>query len=227
MRASHAGNNGRIFSWDNTPEIGHSGEDFNCRCYEEPYVRGQSEFTNQVVVAAEGDNPYQWTDVDLSLHFYLGEGRGLSLSQMGHLSGIMEYYFHTLGRYNAVNAQIIEEARRHEGAFGYNFEGSYAFRPYLYVFGGGVVSGVFTGTVRREAGMMIIAGEVEYFYDDTFTDPLDARELVRGTSDPNDATRLQVRISDFGGRHFPVRGYWKTRFTAQAKLSRNGSMYSV
>ena len=74
----------------------------------------------------------------------------------------MNYYFYTLGKYNAVNAQIIQEARRHEGAFGYHFDSPYEFRPYLFVFGGGVVSGVFTGNVRREAGMMIIGGEVEY-----------------------------------------------------------------
>jgi SPP1 gp7 family putative phage head morphogenesis protein len=227
VRATHAANNGHVFSWNNSPETGHPSEDYNCRCYAEPYIRGQSEFANQVVVAAEGDNPYQWTNADFSLHFYLGEGRGLSLSQTGHLSGVMDYYFYTLGKYNDVNAQIIEEARRYDGAFGYHFDSPYEFRPYLYVFGGGVVSGVFTGTVRRELGTMTIVGEVEYFYDDTFTDPLDARELVRGTSDPDDATLLQVRISDFGGRQFPVRGYWKTRFTAQAKLNRSDSIYSA
>ena len=32
VRASHAANNGRIFSWDNPPPMGHPGEDYNCRC---------------------------------------------------------------------------------------------------------------------------------------------------------------------------------------------------
>ncbi len=44
VRASHAANNGRIFSWDNPPPMGHPGEDYNCRCTAEPYVRGESEF---------------------------------------------------------------------------------------------------------------------------------------------------------------------------------------
>lgn len=131
VRTSHAANNGRIFSWNNAPEVGHPGEDYNCRCYAEPYVQGQSEFANQVVISAESDNSYRWTDIDFSLHFYLGEGRGLSLSQTGHLSGIMNYYFYTLGRYNAVNTQIVEEARRHEGEFGYHFDGSYRFGSYF------------------------------------------------------------------------------------------------
>lgn len=37
VRASHAANNGRIFSWDNPPPVGHPGEDFGCRCTAEPY----------------------------------------------------------------------------------------------------------------------------------------------------------------------------------------------
>lgn len=37
VRPSHAINNGRIFSWDNPPETGHPGEDYNCRCWAEPY----------------------------------------------------------------------------------------------------------------------------------------------------------------------------------------------
>lgn len=37
VRASHAANNGRIFSWDAPPETGHPGVDYNCRCWAEPY----------------------------------------------------------------------------------------------------------------------------------------------------------------------------------------------
>jgi hypothetical protein len=37
VRSSHAANNGKIFAWDNPPETGHPGEDYNCRCWAEPY----------------------------------------------------------------------------------------------------------------------------------------------------------------------------------------------
>lgn len=37
VRAAHAANNGRIFSWDNPPPTGHPGEDYECRCTAEPY----------------------------------------------------------------------------------------------------------------------------------------------------------------------------------------------
>ena len=43
VRPSHAVNNGRIFSWDNPPETGHPGEDYNCRCSAEPYYGNQHE----------------------------------------------------------------------------------------------------------------------------------------------------------------------------------------
>jgi SPP1 gp7 family putative phage head morphogenesis protein len=38
VRAAHAANNGRIFSWDHSPTTGHPGEDYNCRCVAEPYT---------------------------------------------------------------------------------------------------------------------------------------------------------------------------------------------
>lgn len=37
-RPSHAANNGKVFAWDNPPETGHSDEDYNCRCWAEPYI---------------------------------------------------------------------------------------------------------------------------------------------------------------------------------------------
>jgi SPP1 gp7 family putative phage head morphogenesis protein len=36
VRPSHAANDGKVFAWDNPPETGHPGEDYNCRCWAEP-----------------------------------------------------------------------------------------------------------------------------------------------------------------------------------------------
>lgn len=225
VRASHAANEGRVFAWDSPPPTGHPGEDYGCRCKADPYTQGKSEYANQTLASSITNTGAEWSSIDFSRHFYLGDGRGVTLAETGHLTGVVDYYFYRLGKYNDVNAQIVEAARSHDGAFGYYFSGSYEFQDYLYVFGGGTVSGVFTGTVRHENGTMHIDGSIEYFYDDTFTDPVDARELIRGTSDPNDATELQVRISDFGGIYFPIKDYWKTNFRAEAKSDRNESIY--
>ena len=34
---SHAANEGKVFSWDNSPPTGHPGDGYNCRCVAEPY----------------------------------------------------------------------------------------------------------------------------------------------------------------------------------------------
>jgi SPP1 gp7 family putative phage head morphogenesis protein len=42
-RSSHADREGEVFCWDNPPEGGHPGEDYNCRCKAEKYVPPQKE----------------------------------------------------------------------------------------------------------------------------------------------------------------------------------------
>jgi SPP1 gp7 family putative phage head morphogenesis protein len=38
VRDSHAALNGQVFRWDDPPEPGHPGDDYQCRCYAEPYL---------------------------------------------------------------------------------------------------------------------------------------------------------------------------------------------
>lgn len=38
VRDSHRENDGKIFSWDEPPETGHPGEDYQCRCWAEPVL---------------------------------------------------------------------------------------------------------------------------------------------------------------------------------------------
>lgn len=39
VRESHAKKDGEVFSWDSPPsDTGHPGEDYNCRCWAEPYL---------------------------------------------------------------------------------------------------------------------------------------------------------------------------------------------
>lgn len=64
VRAMHAANNGRIFSWDYPPATGHPGEDYGCRCTAEPYVRGESEFAYQTVMSGMQDSPDKWGTAD-------------------------------------------------------------------------------------------------------------------------------------------------------------------
>ena len=47
VRSKHAEREGEIFNWHVPPEGGHPGEDYNCRCWAEPY---EPEKYNQVVL---------------------------------------------------------------------------------------------------------------------------------------------------------------------------------
>lgn len=38
VRHDHAVRDGRVYEWDNPPEVGHPGEDYGCRCWADPLV---------------------------------------------------------------------------------------------------------------------------------------------------------------------------------------------
>jgi SPP1 gp7 family putative phage head morphogenesis protein len=44
VRPEHAKLNGKIFSWDEPPAVGHPGEDFQCRCVAEPILSSSAKF---------------------------------------------------------------------------------------------------------------------------------------------------------------------------------------
>ncbi|MEQ1890362.1 MAG: phage minor head protein [Alphaproteobacteria bacterium] len=232
VRAAHAANNGKIFSWDDPPVTGHPGEDYGCRCTAEPYIQGKSEFAYQTLVSNIQDNPVQWGDTDFLRYFFSDNPIDVSLSETGHLAGVIDYYFYHIfdkgmHSYDRVNAQIINEARKHaSGAFSYNFDNAYdAFRSYLFVFGGGTVSGVFTGAVRHEKSMMYVQGNIEYRYSDIFTDIFGERQRAIGTSDPAAASPKLLKETEHGGTYYDITGEWRMSFRAEAKEDAQASRY--
>lgn len=110
VRAAHAANNGRIFSWDNPPATGHPGEDYNCRCTAEPYVRGESEYAYQMLIGASQTIFDKWSNLDFARHFLFGGGRDVTLSETGHLAGVIDYYFYRIFR-EGKPACIFKETR--------------------------------------------------------------------------------------------------------------------
>ena len=38
VRESHRQNNGKVFAWNDPPDTGHPGEDYQCRCIAEPII---------------------------------------------------------------------------------------------------------------------------------------------------------------------------------------------
>ena len=48
VRKGHAARNGKTFSWDDPPEGGHPGEEYNCRCWAEPVKVAKGSSKNQL-----------------------------------------------------------------------------------------------------------------------------------------------------------------------------------
>lgn len=226
VRTTHAANNGKVFAWDNPPPTGNPGEDYGCRCTAEPYVRGVSEYVYQTMISGMHDNPDKWGTAAFVRHFYFGEGVSVGLGETGNFTGVVNYYFYTLGKYNDVNAQIVDEARKYpSGSFEYEFDKSYDFRPYVFSLGFAKVRGLFRGVVQHQDEMMSISGTVEYQFDDTFTDPGDRREEAIGTSNPAAATPELLEDTEFGGALYDIIGIWLTSFRAEAKKDGQASRY--
>ncbi len=128
VRPSHIENNGKLFAWDNPPETGHPGEDYGCRCVAEPYKRGDSEYANQTLISDINDAPEKWTNARFIRHYYLGGDEDLTLSETGHLAGVIDYIIYKLDVYDRINAQIIAEVRKiTSGPLTYSFINSYDF----------------------------------------------------------------------------------------------------
>jgi SPP1 gp7 family putative phage head morphogenesis protein len=229
VRASHAANNGRIFSWDSPPPTGHPGEDYNCRCTTEPYVRGESEFAYQALTSAVNDSSPKWKIRDFVEHAFK-DPRAVTLSEIGHLQDIINHYAYHLGTagiFDRVNRQVIDKARRSgDGYFTYPFSNHYSFRAVAFPYGKSTVKGEFRGYVARKDGLMRIDGAIEYLFEDEYTDPVDVRQyLLVGTSDPA-ATREIIRyITDGGGAVYAITDQWQTAFHAEAKLNESDSRY--
>lgn len=225
VRTSHAENNGKIFSWDAPPTTGHPGAEYGCRCIAEPYREGITEYASQDILDGILDAPRPWSPEEFINHFYNGEGQALALMETGHQAGIINYFFYKLQRYEKINAQIINEARKQpSGLFEYDFNQSYSFGDYLYVFGGGKVKGLFNGSVLHENGKMIIHGSVSYEYSDEFTDPVNIRQNYQGNSGNTDSEIINF-VSEMGGDRYFIFGKWDTIFNAEANLEKSESIY--
>ncbi|MCH2545980.1 MAG: minor capsid protein, partial [Alphaproteobacteria bacterium] len=181
VRAAHAANNGKIFAWDNPPDTSHPGEDYNCRCWAEPYygiIEGSlNRVSEKVVVILEYfrrllSTVWRWEDRHFAAHFYVGGGRKITLDKIGHLKNIQTYYeTHYLERFVA---QIRKNSAIHtQGRFEDDFQRVYDFRPAQYSHGGATISGIFNcHIVINNDGSKTVTGKANIHFSDVFTDPV-------------------------------------------------------
>lgn len=225
VRSRHAEHEGKIYSWDNPPEGGHPGEDYNCRCWAEAYTPSITEGAIQKTTSIVDEGLYKWTWEDFVLHFYTGGGKPITLWEIGHLQDAINISEKKI--YQKVEAQIATQVRgQGPGDVDYWFENSYSFRAISYPHGQSVVRGHFIGNAIQHEDKYIISGNMYYFFDDEFTDPLDIREYVTGkTSNPAAFDPATIRITDLLGTRFYVMDHWKTRIQLTVNVNETGSIY--
>lgn len=219
VRASHAANNGRIFSWDDPPPTGHPGGDYNCRCWAQPYTKIPGGYLVNPVISIADEGLYRWEGYDFVLHFYFGGGREMRLADIGHLQDVIDRAnVHGLKPPQVIQGaeeQIAGEARAVlSGSIRGDFSRSYDFSAVSYVHGSSTVSGNFIGAVQRENEFLIISADVNYAFSDVFTDPLDIIETITAT--PKDLDAFIIRIA--ASLHLGV-GQLKEIYKAEPKFN--------
>jgi Phage Mu protein F like protein len=201
VRAAHAANNGRIFSWDNPPVTGHPGEDFGCRCWAEPYGPRLIEADFQTLISPVNDNP-RWGWDEFFNHYFNENGDPVTLPQIGHLQAIIDHVARTI--YNRVRAQIVSKARSVvSGAIADDFIQSYSFYGVSWAHGDSTLSGDIYGGVARQGQFLLISITVMYKFSDMFED-------IYGFEP---------------GTPYPITGWWKTRIEVIANMDESASRY--
>ncbi|MCI5049111.1 MAG: minor capsid protein [Rickettsiales bacterium] len=179
-RSSHAANDGKVFAWNNPPETGHPGDDYNCRCWAEPYRVPSEEnlpFWRQVIIDAIENHlrtRSKWDSIDMALYFYIAS-RGITLNEIGHLEDVRRYYEeHYRDRFYT---QIIDNSEdKLDGSFSDTFETSYSFKDLFFAYGDATMTGMFEGQIITDtSGKRNVSGYIQYRFYDLFTDPASLR----------------------------------------------------
>jgi hypothetical protein len=118
-----------------------------------------------------------------------------------------------------------------------------------------LVKGQFVGSVTDHGDYLVIRGELEFFFSDILTDPTNARDAVAwlrersgeareflgrlavwaGLSEgevqrardiaPDDVPDWFFRLSEIGGKAYPIYGAWRSEFAAEILRNEDLSEY--
>ena len=173
VRSSHQANDGHVFAWNEPPETGHPEDEFNCRCSAEPYLATlEEEF--QISLTGVADEGQPWTWVEFVDHYFNANGQAVTVRETGNLGSVVEYYSNTLGILDKLRSQIVAEARAHVNMeFMYDFGTTYDLTSVVFSIGDTTIGGVFSRFCSRRIGFLELQGQIEFYLDDKFVDPLD------------------------------------------------------
>jgi len=173
VRASHAANDGKIFAWDDPPPTGHPGEDYGCRCWAEPYAPDTDEsFT--ITLQNVSDEGAPWASEDFVRHYFLGEGRAVTVRQTGHLKAVVAEFRRKAGDVpTRLPGQIADAARLEPGSsFNGDFGRPYPMKDVAFSLGNTTIEGVFRGKIKRSHALLELRGTINFELKDEFRDPL-------------------------------------------------------
>ena len=221
VRSSHAANDGKIFKWDNPPETGHPGEDHGCRCTAEPYkgtLSSESMIKVHNFLVDRIATVRPWGDLEMSAHFFIGNGKPITLDEIGHADIIRDYYNeHYLQNFKD---QIIRNAIFEEsGIFEDNFDATYDFEGLIYSYGESGIKGSFIGEITDNPdGSRTISGRMSFVFYDQFKDPTSFAEKFTELHNFNpfledireeDLDQSIRDIGNLGSKPYPITGYWE------------------
>jgi len=148
VRSVHAEREGQVFSWNDPPQGGNPGEDYNCRCNAERYLPETSEFMD-ITLQNVSVGGAAWSSLDFAQHYYNGNGRGISVRETGHLSAIVDRYIAEVGV--RLKNQIAGLARaRRNGSITDTFYITYNMTWVVFSIGHTVIGGAFSGSVEEQ-----------------------------------------------------------------------------
>lgn len=240
VRSSHAEREGQVFSWDDPPEGGHHGKDYECRCTAEPYLPQTYEFMEITLQDVSGDGA-AWISRDFVNHYSRGNGRGVTVRETGHLSVIVSQYMAEME--TRLKDQIARRARdKRSGTFRETFYRSYDMTGIVFSIGDTVIGGTFSGSVEEQHSVLAVEGSFDFYLRDEFADPADTGvEIVdlgetifenihrpldnylRGRTGlpPRGPRRLGVQT----GEPYPITDNWSGTLSGQTDLAPARSAY--
>ena len=87
---------------------------------------------------------------------------------------------------HALRGQIATAARQNgNGSFSYDFFRSYDLQGVVFSIGDTKIGGIFSGFNLERSGMLTISGDIDFYLEDAFADPLDIGiEVIAGKPYP-------------------------------------------
>lgn len=167
----------------------------------------------------------RWEDVHFVKHFYLGNGRGVTLDEIGHLNEVMQAAEGIM--YERLKQQVADAAAKSEsGRFEYAFQNRYDF-DVEFSYGESKLDGLYEGEVFwMGRGLRGYRGIAKISFSDAFVDPVDRIQVRRWfnatTVDINkwakeltgfdlslEITDEMIRNAEMGGMSYPITGAWE------------------